>query len=173
MNIQFIVTITGPELPGMVNELAKITTDAGGKWSNMKLAHLEGQFACIFKVDIAEENAPALKQELASHDEYKVTIAEPLSKPRSEFTMRLVIAAADRSGLVRDISQQLGDLEIGVDELDCRRVGTFQTGTMFTGTFILKAPVNLSNRVIVDKLEELSYEMKITLETAGEAGTGY
>ncbi len=164
MKTQFIVTITGPEKQGMVNELAKLTTEAGGKWSNMKLAHLEGQFACIFKVDIDAANAPALKKELTSHEAYKVTIAEPQSMPRQEITMRLNVGAADRPGLVQDISHKLSDLGVDIDELDCHRVGTYQAGMMFTGTFILRASADVNASMILSKLEEMGERMKLNLE---------
>ncbi|HHP7235807.1 MAG TPA: glycine cleavage system protein R [Desulfobacterales bacterium] len=164
MDTRIIVTITGPELPGRVKELAKITTDAGGRWSNLKLIHLEGQSACIFKVEIAGEKAAALKQALAADKTYQVTFAEPPAKPQTESIMRLVVDAVDRPGLVQDISHQLMDLGIEIDELDSHSLGTFQVGAMFTGTFTLKVPIELSKRMIVEKLEELSDKMKITLD---------
>jgi glycine cleavage system regulatory protein len=172
MTTQFIVTVTGPQQPGMTQELARKTAGAGGRWSRMKRIQLEGQFACLFKVDIAEENAALLKQALTSDKACQVTFAEPPAKRQPRSTLRLVIDAVDRSGLVQDIFHQLMDLGIEIEEADSHSVGTFQVGAMFTGTFILKTPIDLGKDMIVEKLEELSDKMKITLEAVETAEAG-
>ena len=53
-----LVTLTGPYQPGVMNRLAALTHQFQGKWLSNKMAHLEGRFAAIIKIELPSANEP-------------------------------------------------------------------------------------------------------------------
>ena len=54
-----VLTLIGPDRPGLVESLAKRVTAHGGNWVESRMAHLAGQFAGILRVEVPPENVAA------------------------------------------------------------------------------------------------------------------
>src|SRR5512143_3747896 len=60
MSTSLVVTIIGPDRPGIVNLLAERARGFGANWAGSRMAGLAGQFAGIVHFEVAPENADAL-----------------------------------------------------------------------------------------------------------------
>ncbi|MDE2459078.1 MAG: hypothetical protein KGL20_07580, partial [Rhodospirillales bacterium] len=52
-----VVSLAGPDRPGLVNSLSERITAGGGSWLESRLAHLAGTFAGIILVRVPDEKA--------------------------------------------------------------------------------------------------------------------
>ena len=52
MNASLVMTIIGPDRPGLVQSLAAVVADHQGNWVESRMSHLAGQFAGILRIDI-------------------------------------------------------------------------------------------------------------------------
>jgi len=60
----FVLTIIGPDKPGLVERLSDTVTEHGGNWLESRMAHLGGQFAGILRVSVPESQANDLRAAL-------------------------------------------------------------------------------------------------------------
>ncbi len=59
-----VLTLIGPDRPGLVESLAKRVADHGGNWLESRMAHLAGQFAGILRVEVPPDKIDALQRAL-------------------------------------------------------------------------------------------------------------
>ena len=52
MKTSVIVTIIGPDRPGLVEQLSRVIADASGNWEGSRMLRLAGQFAGMVQVVI-------------------------------------------------------------------------------------------------------------------------
>ena len=64
MASSFVLTIIGPDKPGLVERLSDTVTEHGGNWLESRMAHLGGQFAGILRVSVPESQANDLRAAL-------------------------------------------------------------------------------------------------------------
>ncbi|HQU90095.1 MAG TPA: ACT domain-containing protein, partial [Denitromonas sp.] len=64
MNISFVITVLGPDRPGLVSALATRAGNCGANWLESNMAQLAGQFAGIVRLDIEARSADALETAL-------------------------------------------------------------------------------------------------------------
>ena len=60
-----VLTLIGPDRPGLVESLVKRVVDHGGNWLESRMARLAGQFAGILRVEVPEDRVEALHAALA------------------------------------------------------------------------------------------------------------
>ena len=60
-----VMTVIGPDRPGLVQLLATRVADHGGNWLESRMCRLGGQFAGLLRVEVAEEQSDALRRALA------------------------------------------------------------------------------------------------------------
>jgi glycine cleavage system regulatory protein len=154
---QFLVTITGPYRPGIMNQLAALTHQHQGKWLSNKMANLEGQFAAIIKVELPQASTSALQAALAALPELQLTVHEHSPIPtQTTQSIELKIDARDQPGLINEITKVISDQDISVDHMASRRLSVPGTGdTVFTAEFSLTTPAELSPATLVAELEAL------------------
>src|ERR1700752_3200215 len=104
----FILTVVGPERPGLVRVLAEAVAGRGGSWLESRMARLAGQFAGIVLVEAPE----SLLDDLRGLEERGLGISVQSSSPgaasvATEPRLVLEVVGNDRPGIVRDISQVL------------------------------------------------------------------
>ena len=56
----YVLTLIGPDSPGLVERLAEAVADAGGNWVESEMSRLAGQFAGILRVQLPGEARPRL-----------------------------------------------------------------------------------------------------------------
>src|ERR1700712_3797180 len=100
-----ILTVVGPDRPGLVRALAGAVAARGGSWLESRMARLAGQFAGIVLVEAPDTLAPDCCARGGKGLRIPVQPATsgtpvPSASPR----LALEVVGNDRPGIVRDIS---------------------------------------------------------------------
>ena len=91
-----VLTLIGPDRPGLVESLAKRVAAYGGNWLESRMAHLAGQFAGILRVEVAAESIPALEAALAELEAEGLSFVAGKAYPLEHKGKSVGEAVADR-----------------------------------------------------------------------------
>src|SRR5512142_2859395 len=116
-----VLTLIGPDRPGLVEAVAEPIAAHGGNWLESRMAHLAGQFAGILRVEVPDANAAALAAALRALETQGLRLtletgpgaAAPAARP----TRVVELVGLDRPGIVREISRVLAERGVNIEEL--------------------------------------------------------
>src|ERR1700733_5866917 len=162
-----ILTVVGPDRPGLVRALSEAVAATGGSWLESRMARLAGQFAGIVLVEAPESLLDVLRA-LESQG-LRITVqtgtsdpAVPVAEPR----LALEVIGNDRPGIVRDISQVLATSGVNIEELTTGVVsGSFSGEPLFRVTAFVRAPDAAAMDVVRAGLERLGNELMVDIHS--------
>src|SRR5512141_2231317 len=113
-----ILTVIGPDRPGLVRALAQSVAAHGGSWLESRMARLAGQFAGIVMVE-APDSLLADLHELESEG-LRIVVHQGVSGETSAASLageRLAIEVVgnDRPGIVRDVARVLAEHGVNIE----------------------------------------------------------
>jgi len=168
VNVSLVLTVIGPDRPGIVQQLAQTVAEHDANWLQSRMAHLAGQFAGILRVGVPEHKATALSaalEQLATEG-LRVVIERTVTglETGKRQLLRLDLVGSDRPGIVRDISRALADRGVNVEDLttECD-AAPMSGGTLFRATADLQAPHDLSLDELRGILEELASDLMVEI----------
>ena len=135
MTANLVMTIIGPDRPGLVETLASIITSHGGNWLESRMGHLGGQFAGILRVQAPEASVESITRELRELESDRLTVVVNRGQSHdfndsSRKTMALEIIGLDRPGIVAEITRVLAGFTINVEELETECSSAPMSGEM-------------------------------------------
>ncbi len=167
-----ILTVIGPDRPGLVRVLSQAIAARGGSWLESRMVRLAGQFAGVVLVDAPE----ALLDDLRALEQEGLRIVGQASAgPGSAVAgqgerLTLEVVGNDRPGIVRDVTQILADSGVNIEELTTDvESGSFSGGTLFRATALLRAPNPAAADAIRIGLERLGNELMVDIRPANDA----
>ena len=171
-----VVTVIGPDRPGLVSLLSDRARGFGANWEASRMASLAGQFAGIVHFEVPAENARALADALAGLESagLRVVIAESDAKapPRNRRIVRLELVGLDRPGIMRDLSAALAEHGVSIDELHTEIASAAMSAeNLFKVKAALVVPHALSDDALRRGLEALANEMMVDIALGEEADT--
>lgn len=165
-----ILTVIGPDRPGLVRALSAAVAACGGSWLESRMARLGGQFAGIVLVEAPE----ALRDDLRALESEGVRItvqsgeAAPVVPAGERLTLEVV--GHDRPGIVRDIAVVVAAHGVNIEELTTGVAsGSFSGETLFRVTASLRAPSTEAVEAMRAGLEQLGNELMVDIQAASEA----
>jgi glycine cleavage system regulatory protein len=165
-----ILTVVGPDRPGLVRALAQSVAAHGGSWLESRMARLGGQFAGIVMVEAPDsllDDLRALENEGLSIAVQSGTAAESPA-PAGE-RLALEVVGNDRPGIVRDVARVLAEHGVNIEELATGVVnGSFSGETLFRATALISAPDQEAAAAIRAGLEFLGNEMMVDIHPADD-----
>ncbi|WP_286240427.1 glycine cleavage system protein R [Neptuniibacter halophilus] len=168
MMTSLVLTVIGPDKPGLVEVLAETITGKGGNWLESGMSRLAGKFAGILIVEVAEEDATALINALTNLEGQglKVTAERSdtpeLSGSTQAFTLELV--GHDKPGIVRDISSALAKRHINVERLSTELVsGSMSAELLFKAEAELLASSDLDLDELQEALEAIASDLMVDI----------
>ncbi len=166
MKSNFITTVYGPDIPGVIKALAQTTRSQGGEWLTSKVIKLDGQFAAIMNVVIEDDLEQHLKstlEETFPSLSFVYAGAEATSQEMTK-TINLVVDCIDRPGLTGDLSNILANLDIGVENMECKRFAMDGIhDTVFSAQLTLAVPEAADSEVIAGEIEALSEDVRVNV----------
>jgi glycine cleavage system regulatory protein len=167
MTARVVLTVIGPDRPGLVDQLSAVIAGATGSWQESRMAHLAGQFAGIVEVALPTASVGPLRVALARLDGLHVTVTEAdsgASSPPARIA-RLAFMGHDRPGLVQAISHVLADAQVNVDELDTRTyLGAMSGITVFEAKAEVHLPHGLSIERLRQTLEDVGRDLLVEIQ---------
>ncbi len=174
MNISFVITVLGPDRPGLVSALATRAGNCGANWLESNMAQLAGQFAGIVRLDIEESGADALETALRGLETegLRLTIERSAASASADTprATRLEVLGHDRPGIVRDISAVLARHGASIDRLDtfCESA-SFSGEPLFRARIALHLPAALALANLQTDLEALADDLMVDITLEGGA----
>jgi glycine cleavage system regulatory protein len=166
MAINFTTTVYGSDIPGVLKSLSQVTRSHGGEWLTSKVIKLDGQFAAIMNVVISEQKEEQLKVDLEKKFPSLYFVYAPAGETILEPTKKisLVVDCIDRPGLTGDLSNILANLDLGVENMECKRFAMDGIReTVFSAQLTLAVPEASESEVIAGEIEALSEDVRVNV----------
>ncbi len=162
-----VVSLAGPDRPGLVNSLSVRIAAGGGSWLESRLAHLAGTFAGIILVRVPDEGAEALATALSALSDEGLAVSiitgTESTPPAEQVTLELL--GNDRPGIVREVTQTLRGLGVNIEEFSSSIESAPFTGEdMFRAVARLGLPAGLSAKDVSTALESLTAEFMVDIK---------
>lgn len=163
-----LLTLVGPDRPGVVRQLAAAVAAHHGNWLESRMARLGGQFAGIALVAIPEAETAAFRAGLGALEagglRVLVQAGEAAPQAPAHASFRLELLGQDRPGIVRDISAALALHQVNIEELTTEILsGSFSGEHLFRAELRLRVPPAASLDAVRAELERLGNELMVDL----------
>jgi len=166
-----VMTVIGPDRPGLVDSVAALVAEHGGNWLESRMSRLGGQFAGILRVEVPGENEPALVAALKKLEARGLAVVvhpdQPKPMPASARQSVLDIVGQDRPGIVREISHALASFGVNVEELHTECASAAMSGeTMFKAHARLSIPASCDAAQVRQQLEKIAADLIVEISLA-------
>lgn len=166
MTVSLVLTVIGPDRPGLVEALSQSVASHDGNWLESRMAKMSGQFAGILRVSVPKDRAAGLTEALRSLSpeglQVVVASSEAGSVEDDSLNLHLDLLGSDRPGIIREISHALASRGVNVDELNTSIESAPMSGELlFRATADLRVPAGLDLDELRSSLESLAYELMV------------
>lgn len=168
MQAPLVMTVLGPDRPGLVDSLAALIAAHGGSWLESRMARLGGQFAGILRVQLPSAQQPALTEALQRLQTQGLTVVvlpdQPASAPQEKGFKLLELVGQDRPGIVSQISHALASHGVNVEELNTECQSAPMSGeTLFHARARLAVPPACNLTQLQKDLEKIAADLIVEL----------
>jgi len=168
-----IITLIGPDRPGLVESVAQTVATHHGNWTESRMAHLAGQFAGILQVSVPTEHMDALVRALHNleSDSLKLIVEESDAgkfdnQPAQQ--TQLHVSGSDRTGIVSEITRVLASRNVNVEAIETECVNAPMSGEkIFHANATLQLPTDLSLGELRDRLEQIASDLVVEISPHG------
>ncbi len=174
MPTSLVLTIVGPDRPGLVNLISDRAVVHGANWLESRMANLAGQFAGIVLLQIPDSKVEAFVKSLGEFETQGLRVTALRGGGGGAGNMHrlhLELIGQDRPGIVRDISGALARRGVSIDELvtDCVS-GSMSGESLFRARAQLRVPAGVETRELRRALEDLANDLMVdvTLDEGGQ-----
>ncbi len=168
MKTSVILTLLGPDRPGLVSALAARASAGGANWMESRMAQLAGQFAGVVRLEVEEAAAGRLEEMLRGLETEGLRIVIErgvVPAAVSLHRIQLDLVGHDRPGIVRDISAVLARHGVSIEALETACESASMSGEpLFRARAALVAPAGVALDAVRDDLEALANELMVDLE---------
>jgi glycine cleavage system regulatory protein len=168
MTTSIIVTLVGPDRPGLVSALSDKAVEFGANWADSVMSNFAGQFAGIVLLEVKSANADALIAALRAlaSPQMQISIATggSAAKPLPTRRLKLDLVGHDRPGIIHSISSQLAKRQISIEKLQTHIISGAMSGEqMFQMNAVLVVPQVLDEDELRHGLESLANELMVDI----------
>ena len=163
-----VVTVMGPDRPGIVSVLAERAQRCGANWAASRMAKLAGEFAGMVHFEVPPENADALAAALRALEPsgLQVVIAKSESADIASGLrgLELELVGDDQLGIISNLTRILAERGISIEHMHTEIVGGAASGkpTFKVGAHLL-VPKALSSDTLRRELGVLANEMMVDI----------
>src|SRR5271165_998000 len=173
MQSNFVLTLTGPDRVGIVDEVTGLLLKRGGNVETSRMARLGGEFAVLMLVSMPAEQFSSLENQLETlaGNGHKVTTT-PVSQTYAEahpgwLPYRIEVQGADHEGIIHQIARYLSEHGISIEAADSECTPAPTSGVPL---FAMKArvivPPSLSGKGWEAGLEEIGDRMNLDIRVS-------
>jgi glycine cleavage system regulatory protein len=164
-----VLTLIGPDRPGLVEAVAGIVAAHGGNWLESRMTHLAGKFAGILHAELPPARvADAVKALGALEARGLRVVVEAVPRAEREAlqrTMDLELVGLDRPGIVREIAQLLAANGVNVEELTTNRTSAPMSGEMlFEARAHVHVPASTDLAMLRAALERVASDLVVEIK---------
>lgn len=167
MQRRLVLTVIGPDRPGLVDALSAVIAASGGSWQESRFARLAGHFAGIVEVIVDEGRQGELETGLGSMAGLSVRVTPTGETPAqvAPRIARLAFVGHDRPGLVQAISHVLARAGANVGDLETHSFPSPMSGVpIFEAEAEMELPVDLDIASLREELETVARDLMVDIE---------
>jgi len=163
-----VVTVMGPDRPGIVSLLSDRAQRFGANWAASRLANLAGEFAGMVHFEVPRENVDALAEALRGLESsgLKLVIAKGngAGAPDGLRGVELELVGEDRLGIVSNLTRILAESGISIETIHTEIVGgNAAAKATFKVAAHLLVPAVISSEELRRRLETLASQMMVDI----------
>ncbi len=173
MRSTLILTLTGQDRIGLVEDVTRFLLDLGGNVETSRMARLGGEFAILMLVSVPAERLAGLEQDVErlAAQGLKVTISrtEPaqVEFPPGWRPYQIEVHGADHEGIVHEIARALSQWGINIESLDTGTTRAPVSGTpLFSMTAAVAVPPSLPRETWEVDLERLGQQLNVEIRVS-------
>ena len=178
MKTFFVITVTCPDQPGIVERVTEVVVAHGANWEASRMARLGGEFAGIVLVSVAEQYADALAQSLRDMADDQMTVAVRSTRPSptvagGHCTCQFQLTGADHEGIVHTVAAYLASQGINVEDMETDIVAAPVTASpLFRMVARLQVPEQLTFEQLQVNLADIAEDLGVDIEIAASDSLG-
>jgi glycine cleavage system regulatory protein len=170
-----VVTVMGPDRPGIVSLLSDKAQRHGANWAASRLSRLAGEFAGMVHFEVPRESADAFAASLQSLEgsglKLVVAKSDASQAPAGMRGVELELVGDDRVGIVSKLTRILAESGVSIENIHTEIVGTTPTATKtFKVAAHLLVPNTLSSDELRNRLDAVAGEMMLDIALGGRGG---
>jgi glycine cleavage system regulatory protein len=175
MQRMLVMTVIGPDRPGLVDTVAGLVAEHEGNWLESRMSRLGGQFAGILRVALPAAKEAAFIEALRGLASRGLTVVAHTDQTKTTAPAGRLsvveIVGQDRPGIVRQISHALAEYGVNVEELRTECASAAMSGeTLFKARTRLSIPESCNVEEIRRKLEKIAEDLIVDISFADETG---
>ena len=168
-----VLTLTGPDRIGFVDEVTGLLLDRGGNVETSRMVRLGGEFAILMLVSMPAEQFSSVGKDLErlTARGYKVTTT-PAERTYAEahagwLAYRIEVHGADHEGIIHEIAHYLSENGISIETVDSESTPAPTSGApLFAMTARVIVPPNLSGKSWKAGLEDIGDRMNLDIKVS-------
>jgi glycine cleavage system regulatory protein len=169
MDSILIVTISGLDRAGLVEQLASVVAEHSGNWEHCRMVHLADRFVGLLQIRVNGSNQQELESALRTIDGLDVMLAASKSEPEDTSnlgrSLRLELLGSDHPGIVRDIFAVLAQANVNVEELHSSTEAAPDSGGMlFRANARLVPQAQLDQEALQTALSAIATDLMVDLK---------
>ena len=165
MNTGIILSVIGPDKSGIVSEISKIVKNYSGNIEKSRMIRLGDFFTIMVLISINKNNIENMNKELDNYSNYQISIHELKNNLNdiNEDIHTIHLNGIDNEGLVYQITNELAELDINIEELKTNTENAPMSGlTLFSLTAKISHP-ELNYNTLKTKMDVLASELDVNI----------
>ncbi len=168
MMTSLVLTVIGPDKPGLVEILSQTIARHNGNWLESGMSRLGGKFAGILIISVPTESADAIEKDLIALQGKGLKVTTERNEDATTVPGRnpiaLELVGHDKPGIVREIAQALAARHINVESLDTELTSGSMSGEqLFKAQASLQAPEGLDIDELQQALEAIASDLMVDI----------
>ncbi len=168
MHKNIVLTLTGTDRVGIVEEVTQLLLDLGGNVETSRMARLGGEFAILMLVSLPVAQLATLDKDVEKlrAEGYKITTCETeltyAQKHPGWLPYQIKVLGADHEGIVHEIAHYLSQCGISIESADTETVRAPISGTpLFIMTALVVVPPDLHEQDWEAALSEVGHHLNV------------
>ncbi len=166
MKVPLVMTVLGPDQPGLVDSVASLVVQYGGNWLESQMCRLGGQFAGLLQIEIDETACEEFKSALSNLSDQKLEIIVHQSKEPENYVCAEVatveIIGQDQPGIVRHIANAFAMENVNVEELSTQCSSAPMSGErLFQAKAKVCIPDTCDTAKLRERLESIAADLQV------------
>ena len=160
-----ILSIIGPDKPGIVSDISEIIKKYSGNIEKSRMIRLGDFFTIMMLININAKNTENLQSEFNNYSNYQISIHKSKNKidTSDECFHTVHLNGIDNEGIVYEITNQLSELDINIEELKTNVSNAPMSGlTLFSLTAKINHP-KLNYKILKMKMDELATKLDVNI----------
>jgi glycine cleavage system transcriptional repressor len=173
MSINIVLTLTGTDRVGIVDEVTQLLLKLGGNIETSQMSRLGGEFAMLMMVSLPSDQNVSLDaaiSELAARG-YKLTIT-PTAQTYAQahpgwLPYQIEVQGADHEGIIHEIAHTLSQSGINIEKMETGTTRAANSGNpLFTMNAIVLVPPTLAFQDWSSALNAVGHRLYVDIKVS-------